>query len=394
MYSILFLWFLIAILSITLFKLLGIKKNYLVCFCITFFIILFILNLESSIEASLQGCNLALKAIIPTIFPFTVVCNLLISYDGITLYSKILGPIFCKPLKLSKDSSFPLVASFLCGYPLGAKYASDIYDLGHINKLEYTRLLNIASNAGPIFLIGSVSAAMLSNIKYGYILLIANYLSIILVGLLTIKSSKITKTPPPRNTPSSNIIFGSALKNAIENGISTTLNICAFVIMFSVIINIIKSSTIISTAFQNLEIYLNLPSSILYNLFLGSIEFTNGCKLIASSSLSINLKLSLISFICSFSSLSVLAQVSSIVSTHNPSMLKYTFWKLIQGILSFVITYFSSSIFITSEQTSTFTFSQGNFSIVNEITLTISLILLIPLFLKILYIKFKKLHAT
>ena len=98
--------------------------------------------------------------------------------------------MICKPLGLSKNCSFPLAASFICGYPLGAKYSSDIYELGYIHKNEYERLLNIASNAGPIFILGSVAASMLYDVKLGYILLIANYLSIIIVGFLTKKTSK------------------------------------------------------------------------------------------------------------------------------------------------------------------------------------------------------------
>lgn len=114
-----------------------------------------------------------------------MICNLLISYDGITVYSKILGPLLCKPLGLSKSCSFPLAASFLCGYPLGAKYCTDIYELGYIDRKEYIRLLNVASNCGPLFIVGSVALAMLGNVKLGYILLIANYLSLIIIGFIT-----------------------------------------------------------------------------------------------------------------------------------------------------------------------------------------------------------------
>jgi len=190
MISFYILWLLIFILVAILLKLLNIKKNYIICFLITIFIIIFTINLKTSIEAAISGTKLVITAILPTIFPFSVICNLLICYDGITLYSKILGPLICKPLGLSRSSSFPIVASFICGYPLGAKYSSDIYNLGYIHKDEYERLLNIASNAGPIFILGSVSVAMLNNIKYGYILLIANYLSILIIGLITKKSSK------------------------------------------------------------------------------------------------------------------------------------------------------------------------------------------------------------
>ncbi len=351
MFSIFILWLFIFFLVALLLKLLDVKKNYIICFAITIFIIIFVINLEVSISAAISGAKLVVVAILPTIFPFSVICNLLIYYDGITLYSKILGPLICKPLGLSKSCSFPLAASFICGYPLGAKYSSDIYDLGYIHKSEYERLLNIASNAGPIFILGSVSASMLYDVKLGYILLIANYLSIVAVGFLTRKSSKnITYLKKMESTYKENP-FGTNLKNAIESAISTTINVGAFVIIFSVFISIIKSNTYISTAFENLENLIKLPNGILYNLFLGSIEFTNGCKLISTSNISMSLKLSMMSFILSFSSLSVIAQVSSIVSKNNPNMKKYIFYKFIQGIISFIITFISSNIIQISTTT-------------------------------------------
>lgn len=394
MFYIIMLWLFIITLILILFKLLNIQKNYLICFLITFLIILFVINMDSSINAALEGANLVVKAILPTIFPFTVICNMLIAFDGISLYSKIMGPLFCKPLGLSKACSFPIAASFLCGYPLGAKFSSDLYNMGYIKRTEYKRLLNIASNAGPIFLIGAVGSAMLSSPIYGYILLIANYISIIIVGFLTkkkINNTNFSKATLPLYKEKR---FGVVLKESIESGVSTTLNIAAFVIIFSVIIGIIKDNAYINIAFNNLESFLNLPLDSIYSLFLGSIEFTNGCKLIASSALSINLKLSMISFICSFSGLSILAQVSSFISKDNISMAKYTFWKLIQGILSFIITFISSNILLTSVETSTII---NNYSISNNIYIFMlpTLIIFISyLIIKFIYYSIDKLHAS
>ena len=121
------LWLLIIFFSILLIKQLNISKNIIFCVLISILIVLFAANINTCIPAALDGCKLWYKAIVPTTFPFVIICNLLISYNGIELYSKILGPIICRPLGLSKNCSFPIVASILCGYPLGAKYCVDIY---------------------------------------------------------------------------------------------------------------------------------------------------------------------------------------------------------------------------------------------------------------------------
>ena len=393
MYTIFILWLLIIILSIILIKLLKLSKNQIITILITLFIILFIINLNTCMQSTFTGLNLVIKAILPTIFPFSVICNLIIHYDGISFYSNILGPIICKPLKLSNCSSFPIVASLLCGYPLGCKYCCDLYELGYISKEEYLRLLNIASNASPIFLIGSVGAAMLGNIKYGFILLLGNYLAPLIIGFFTKKNThefNNSNEYPLKIDGSYN--FGIIIKTSIENAINTTLQVGAFVIIFSIIIGIIKNNSLINIIFNNVEKLLSLSPNSLYGIFLGSIEYTNGCKILTSISSSIIFKLSAISFICSFSGLSIIGQISSFTGKFNISLKKYSFIKFIQGIISFIITFIFSSIFISTETTSSiYIHSYYN---ANKLLFFIYALLLLPLIVKLINILFKRLHIS
>lgn len=393
MYTFSILWLLIIILSIILIKLLKLSKNQIITIFITLFIILFIINLNTCMQSTFTGLNLVIKAILPTIFPFSVICNLIIHYDGISFYSNILGPIICKPLKLSNCSSFPIVASLLCGYPLGCKYCCDLYELGCISKEEYLRLLNIASNASPIFLIGSVGAAMLGNIKYGFILLLGNYLAPLIIGFFTKKNThefNNSNEYPLKIDGSYN--FGIIIKTSIENAINTTLQVGAFVIIFSIIIGIIKNNSLINIIFNNVEKLLSLSPNSLYGIFLGSIEYTNGCKILTSISSSIIFKLSAISFICSFSGLSIIGQISSFTGKFNVSLKKYSFIKFIQGIISFIITFIFSSIFISTETTSSiYIHSYYN---TNKLLFFTYALLLLPLIVKLTNILFKRLHIS
>lgn len=367
MIFIFFLWFLIISLAFLLIKQLKIKKNILICILISILIVLFILNINAGISAALDGAKLWYKAILPTTFPFVVICNLLIYYDGISLYSKFLGPLLCKPLGLSKNCSFPLVASILCGYPLGAKYCVDLYSMKYIGKEEFIRVLNIASTVGPLFLIGSVGVSMLGNSSLGYILLIGNYLSAVCIGIITQK--KRTSQYESSLYPSSQKIsdFGTAIKNAVENGINTVLAIGGFIIIFSVIISLAKNSSYITFSLNKLENIFNLPTGTLYGLFLGSIEITNGCNILSSIKLYLPIKLGIISFLCSFSGLAIIAQVSSFVSSTKIKYSKYIILKVIQGLISFIITYFAVKILPTSITTSSiksdFTFNTYMYSI-------------------------------
>lgn len=352
MIYIIILWFAIISLLILMIKLLNIKKNVILCIFISILIILFFININLCIPAAIDGCILWYKSILPTTFPFIVICNLLIYYDGINLYSKFLGPLFCRPLGLSKNCSFPIVASILCGYPLGAKYCVDLYSMNYIDREEYERLLNIASNVGPLFLIGSVGGTLLKNITLGYILLIGNYLSIIFIGLITKKKRTNSKLSSPISSKYEMPNFGASIKNAVQNGINSTLSIGGFIIIFSVLISLVKNNTYFYSSFEKLETIANLPLGTLYSLFLGSIEMTNGCSIISTISLPLVIKLSIISFLCSFSGLAVIAQVSSFVSETKINYNKYIVLKVIQGIFSSAITFILFKLLPTSIYTS------------------------------------------
>lgn len=355
MIYIIILWFIIISLILLLIKLLNIKKNIILCLLISILIILFFININLCISAAIDGCRLWYNSILPTTFPFIVICNLLIYYDGISLYSKFLGPLICKPLGLSKNCSFPIVASILCGYPLGAKYCVDLYSMNYIDRDEYERLLNIASNVGPLFLIGSVAGTLLKNISLGYILLVGNYLSIIFIGLITKKKKPNVKSSSPVCSKYEMINFGTSIKNAIQNGINTTLSIGGFIIIFSVLISLIKSNTYFYSSFEKLENISSLPNGTLYSLFLGSIEMTNGCNIISTLPLPLVIKLSIISFLCSFSGLAVIAQVSSFVSETKINYSKYIILKTLQGIFSAAVTYVLFKLLPTSIYTSKIT---------------------------------------
>lgn len=393
MIYIIILWIIIINLLILLIKLLNIKKNFIICMIISIFIILFIININSCILAAIDGCKLWYKSILPTTFPFIVICNLLIYYDGISLYSKFLGPLICKPLGLSKNCSFPIIASILCGYPLGAKYCVDLYSTGHLDKEEYERLLNIASNVGPLFLIGSVGGTLLNNVSLGYILLFGNYLSIIFIGLITQKKRTYPKLNSPEHSKYEIINFGTSIKNATQNGINTTLSIGGFIIIFSVIISLIKNNVYFYGSFEKLETIFNLPIGTLYSLFLGSIEMTNGCSIVSTLSLPLAFKLSIISFLCSFSGLAVIAQVSSFVSETKVNYNKYIFFKVIQGIFSSALTYLLFKLLPTSIYTSKVisTSSSYAYTSLQPIFIIVTLTLILILFNKVTKLFF---HTT
>ena len=101
----------IIFLLFKLFKTLKINLSMtLICSLI---IVQIILAPHICIQYSISGAKLFFNAIFPSLFPFLVIINIIIGYDGIHIYSKLLGTLICKPLKLTKECNFALLVSVL-----------------------------------------------------------------------------------------------------------------------------------------------------------------------------------------------------------------------------------------------------------------------------------------
>ncbi|PJI06627.1 MULTISPECIES: sporulation integral membrane protein YlbJ [Clostridium] len=327
--------FLLIICSIIILLFLFIKNlhlnnvsNYIITFSLSLVILFIILKPEVCITSAISGAKLFFYSVFPYVFPFLIITNLIISYDGIEIYSKLLGPILCKPQKLPKESAIVLIISALCGYPLGAKYSADLYENKVIDFSTFERLINIASNAGPLFIVGAIGTSMLKNKHLGYILLISCYLSCIVMGIiLPYKKSTNYVTQKIKKNVFKKHSFGITLKQSAENAIKVTLQIMSFIIIFSVLIGILKQSAIFKSSETNL----------FKTVILGLIEMTNGTSIISSSNFEIEIKMITISFLISFGGLCVISQIYSFIGKYKISYFKFMLRKILQGIMSSII---------------------------------------------------------
>ncbi|OPJ61770.1 sporulation integral membrane protein YlbJ [Clostridium oryzae] len=311
-----------------------INLNYIVVFLCSCTIIFFVLFPKLCMESTLAGAKLFFTSVFPSLFPFLIICNLLIEYNGVNIYAKYLGRLLCKPLHLPTSSSIVVIISMLCGYPLGAKYSCDLYEKGTIDKETCQRMLNIASNASPIFIIGTLGNSMFKNSTIGFIILCSNYLSCILMSFFISPPVSFTYIPAHSekniNTPN----IGSAIKKSIENAIRSSISIGGYIIFFAVLIDIINYNFFLDFFIMkfsfNSHVYIVLKS-----LILGSIEFTKGCKMISLINMAIEYKCVLASFLMCFSGLSVISQVYSFMYVFPElSISKYIKRKFIQGLFA------------------------------------------------------------
>jgi hypothetical protein len=253
--------------------------------------------------------------------------------------------------------SFAFLMGVTSGYPVGARITCNLLESGDISKNEAERLLAFTNNSGPLFIIGAVATGMYGIPSIGFLLLACHIAASMTVGFIirfrvngsstrrkTIKEKVVSqKTMTRTEVRQNNANIGTMFGEAVKNSIYLIINIGAFIIFFSVVINLlIKTgiidllSGILSYVFSPLGIGTDVFSSILSGLF----EITTGTDLASKlNNITIVPQLVVTSFIIGWAGLSVHSQVYSIIGKAGISLKPYILGKFLQGLIAAIYTF-------------------------------------------------------
>ncbi|SES66490.1 sporulation integral membrane protein YlbJ [Natronincola peptidivorans] len=333
--------------------------HFLLILIVLLLVICIILFPSESVKAAHNGLNIWLSVVLPALLPFFIGSELLVGLGVVKFVGTLLEPIMRPLFNVPGEGSFAFAMSVTSGYPVGVKIATGLRAHKMISKIEAQRLVAFCSTSGPLFLIGAVSIGMFKSSEIGILLALSHYLSAVIVGILfrfykrsdteTVLSSKknynngIIKRAflHLRASKKTNTSFGILLGNAVKESINTMLMIGGFIILFSVIINILEIIGLI-TFVSNIIFILLKPFSIdfaiIKALLTGLFEITIGCKLAADTiSASLINRIAAAAFIIGWSGFSIHAQSISILSTTDINPYVYIFSKLLHGLFSYIL---------------------------------------------------------
>ncbi|WP_146057658.1 hypothetical protein [Caloramator fervidus] len=313
------------------------NKNLTIKIFVISLLILMLIFPQNSIQAAKKGINLWLYIVAPSLFPFFVLNDIIISLGIPENISNLFSKTFKKIFNTSGYGAYVFIMSIFTGYPTGAKIVSQLIEEKKITSYEGQKILNFASTSGPLFIIGAVGIGMFKNKTIGYIILFSHIIGSIINGII------INKLCYPSNLYNNNINLnikkrGKNLTNTITNSLYTIGIIGGYIIFFSVVIELIKITNIFNVIETCLSFFvpINLAQSISL-LLQGVIEITNGCNLIALSKIPLQLKIIITTFLISFSGFSIIMQVYSITSSSNINIKTYIFSKTLHAIISSTI---------------------------------------------------------
>ena len=235
------------------------------------FLVLLCLFPNSAKKAVLEGLQVCGCSVIPALFPFFIVSKLLLQAIKDVQPPKWLCRFMEGFFGVEGACATPLLMSFLGGYPVGVSCVVSQYKSGNIVKSSAERALLFCNNSGPGFFIGMVGASVLGNIRLGLLLYLIHIISAMIVGRLLAK--RTAGGVNIRRIPVSGESFSKQFIDAVSESCGTLLNICGFILFFSLLMALIEAIG----AFRFLEKSCNIAqkeelSAIVY----GSLELTGG----------------------------------------------------------------------------------------------------------------------
>ncbi len=184
-----------------------------------------------------EGLSLCLNAVIPSLFPFAVITEL-IFFDG----RGIVFPHFVQRalhsvFGISEGLASAFITGTITGFPMGTTAISKIYSAGGCTKEEAEYAAALSGMPSPAFIVGAVGTAVFSSVHAGVFLLLIQLLSMFPVSvLLRTALRRKTSSDTPSVPQSGHTKFRlSALSTAVKNAGTNMLAICSCVVFFTVI---------------------------------------------------------------------------------------------------------------------------------------------------------------
>lgn len=281
-----------------------------------------------SLEGARAGLLLWYDTVLPTLLPFMVCTNLLISINAVNFITAPFAPILSWLLGLSKNGCFVLLNGALCGYPMGAKSCSDFLDQGSLSPEEARCLYAVSSFPSPMFLAGFVMAKAALAAGQGMVpfwkLALSIYLPVIPMfflasGIYHFPGSHLHSFRPAGTKPCTGPGLHPprlSLDEALMSSIEVMVKIGGYLMIFSILASFLKRL---------------LPSGLLRTLLIAAAEMTTGIQEISLTVPGFS-GVKLILAAAAFGGLSGIFQVKSVTKNVGLSIRHYTLWKIIHGL--------------------------------------------------------------
>ena len=197
------------------------------------FLFLFLYNSSSSSEQLFKGLRLCAETLIPSLFPYMVISEMLVRSGAVSFIAPAAGRVTKKLFRVSGAGGAALILGIICGFPVGAKTVAELYSQNMIEKDEAEKLMGICNLPSPPFIIFAVGDKLFGSREIG-LFLYFNVLAVTLLqGMMKRKSSAIGADHIAYNKAQP--VF-SLFTESVASAAGAVIKVCAFVAFFSAVI--------------------------------------------------------------------------------------------------------------------------------------------------------------
>ena len=291
---------------------------------------------DEAMEAARTGLQLCGNVIVPSLCPFFVLSSLVVELGFAQYLGRALEPLMRPLFRVSGACASAVALGFVGGYPVGARTAIQLYQQGMCSRTEAQRLLAFCNNSGPAFILGVVGAGVFSSSRAGLLLYLVHALASVAVGLIFRfcpgeKGDRGGACARPVRIETAR--FSVAFTRAVRGALQSTLNICAFVLLFTVVIRLLFHTGVLAALAQILSTALGVERKWIESLLTGIIEISSGVTSLTGTG-ALAGRLSMAAFILGWAGVSVHCQVLSFLGDSGLSPRTYVLGKLLHGVLS------------------------------------------------------------
>ncbi len=292
---------------------------------------------QQAMEAMHDGLRLCGNVIIPSLFPFFVLSSLVVELGMSRYLGRLLEPVMAPLFRVNGACAAALALGFIGGYPVGARTAISLYQTGQCSRTEAERLLAFCNNCGPAFILGVVGTGVFGSGAVGLLLYLGHLTASLAVGLLFrfYKPREGPRGGRQSGAQFQTASFPAAFTHSVTGSLQSTINICAFILFFTVAIRIFAFSGLLSSLaglLASLLSPLGLSQFWAERLLTGLLEMSSGVSSLTTGGLSG--RLSMAAFMLGWAGISVHCQVLAFLGDSGLSMRTYVAGKLLHGGLS------------------------------------------------------------
>ncbi|MGG3736440.1 sporulation integral membrane protein YlbJ [Aeribacillus pallidus] len=320
----------------------------------------FIFFPKEVVDASIRGLHMWWEIVFPSLLPFFIMSELLIGFGVVNFIGVLLEPFMRPIFRVPGAGGFVWAMGMASGFPSGAKLTARLRQKGQISKIEAERLVSFTNSSNPLFIFGAVAVGFFHNPSLGIILALSHYIGNVGVGLVMRFYGREKEVPSESRFHRSFSIqkafhelhvtriketrpFGQILGDSVISSVNTLLLIGGFIILFSVVNQILYRLNITDTfAFLVGWVFhgLHFPSTLSIPFISGLFEITLGSQLTSDvKNVDLMHQAMLTSFILAFSGFSVHAQVASILADTDIRFTPFFLARILHGCFSSILTW-------------------------------------------------------